>query len=79
MCRLKFSTNLSSAGTECSAHLLPALSDAALALEEALHLLLGPVRDIVPDPVAGCADARRASQECKVVQVFPEVCRCTQW
>ena len=53
---------------------LLALTDAALPLEEALQLLLGPVRHVVPDPVAGGADARTSAQEGEVVQVLLQVC-----
>ena len=68
-------TDLRSGGTGQPAHLLAPLADAALALEEALHLLLGPVGHVVPHPVAGRPDARAAPQEGKVVQVPPKVCR----
>ncbi len=59
-------------------HLLSALADAALALEETLDLLLRPVGHIVPDPVAGRPDARAPPQKGKVVQVLPEVCMATE-
>ena len=56
------------------AHLLLSGLNAALPLEEALNLLLGPMRHIVPDPIAGRADTRCLAKKGKVVQVPLEVC-----
>ena len=55
-------------------YLLLAIPDAPLPLEEALNLLLRPMRHIVPHPVTGSPYPRCFAQEGKVVEVCFEVC-----